>query len=259
MKKYILTFTALLLTPSFLFAADAADTYKLAAPIPGAAGNTATNIIDYFGYLIPFLLSFAGVAALVIFIYGAIEYMASGGNPSRMSSGKEKITSVLAGLGLAIFATVILGTINPKLLRLKLDLVDVGQVNPTANKVTDECATPHCGGSCYDANGCSAGLVCVGITDSLNQGGRPVGYTCQQPASQCSENCAARGAGWGCGQDLNGQWTCVEAGSEDLERECSADEAARVTPPCTTKQVCWRVRRNVLGGRPSFGFTCVNQ
>jgi hypothetical protein len=152
-----------LFLPFFLYAADTLE-YKLAAPIPGG-GDTAKDFTEYIKYLFPFLLSFAAIAALVMFIFGGIQYAASGGSADGVKRGREYMTNAILGLLLAVFSALILQTINPQLILLKLDLPNVG-----GGVLTDQRGCPldsdghiPCGGSCIDNsfNTCGAGLECI--------------------------------------------------------------------------------------------------
>lgn len=156
MKKiFILAYIVLLATSSLVYAQD--TSYHLAAPLPGPKDTLSqeTPFTDYVKYLFPFLLSVAAFSALVMFVYGGIEYMASGGNPSRASAGKEKITDAILGLLLAVGSVLILRTINPKLVELNLDISPAGVAKPFT-----PAGCTSCGGSCNVEN-CPTGQRCI--------------------------------------------------------------------------------------------------
>lgn len=191
--------------------------YKLAAPIPGGnSQGTVSGIAQYMGYVIPFLLSFAGVAALVMFIFGGIEYMSSAGNPSRMSSGKGRITSAISGLLLAIFSTLILTQINPQLLLVKIEGINsVGKIDFNANQST---GCNVCGGSC-NVESCTAPEVCTSVSGTASGP-----YTCKLPEGACSEPCI-------------GNESCFQGRCQDRsewERPC--EDADRLEGNCPTKK-----------------------
>ncbi len=55
----------------------------------------------YAKYLNPLIALLSGVIVIVIviaIIYGAIEYITSGGDPQRSAAGKKRITEALIGL-----------------------------------------------------------------------------------------------------------------------------------------------------------------
>jgi len=67
-----------------------------------------------------FALMIGGILAFGAIVYGGIRYTASGGNPSGQSEGKEWIKQALWGLLLLVGASIVLGTINPDILKLRL-------------------------------------------------------------------------------------------------------------------------------------------
>ncbi len=107
-------------------AADSVLTYTLVSPFPGGK-DTVQTLSDYAQYFFPFILSFAALAALVMFVIGGVQYMFSGASPEMAKGARERIGNAIWGLGIAVFAVIILGTINPKLVNLQLDLKHVGQ------------------------------------------------------------------------------------------------------------------------------------
>lgn len=113
------------LLPYVVSATPAEVNYKLAAPIPGSGTEEVSTIEQYFRYLFPFLLSIAAVSALVMFIYGAVRYMASAGNSSRAGEAKSIMTDAIIGLLIAVGSVLILRTINPALIELDLNIPTV--------------------------------------------------------------------------------------------------------------------------------------
>ncbi len=109
-----------LLSPAFVYADEMV--YKLSAPLPAGSGEgtQVSTFIQYIGYLFPFLLFLASILALVMFTLGAIQYMFSEG-ASGNQGGKEKMTSAILGLLLAAGSVIMLETINPELINLKID------------------------------------------------------------------------------------------------------------------------------------------
>jgi hypothetical protein len=107
--------------------------YKLISPLPGGT-DTVTGFTDYASFFFPFLLSFAAIAALVVFVIGSIRYITGAVSPSQTEAARGQITNALLGLLIAVGSVLILGTINPQLLELKLNLDPVGQC--------EECTDP---------------------------------------------------------------------------------------------------------------------
>lgn len=122
MKKFLFILI-LLAIPAILLAQG----YKLAAPIPGGEIQ-ATTISQYMPLIIPFMLSFAAISALVMFSIGAFMYMISA-IPASIQNGKSYMIQAILGLLLALGSVILLRTINPNLTRFDLDLDKAGKFN----------------------------------------------------------------------------------------------------------------------------------
>lgn len=88
-----------LLVPTLALAAD--------PPVPSSGGTVLPNPLgdavtpaELAQRVINTLLGVVGIVALVIFIYGGVQYMFSGGNSQKVEAAKNAI--VYATLGLAI-------------------------------------------------------------------------------------------------------------------------------------------------------------
>jgi hypothetical protein len=118
MKKTFLLpflFFSILSAPIFVFAA-----VTISPAIPGM--TTATSVAPGFfvaGFY-KFALMIGGVLALGAIVYGGFLYATSAGNPSKQSEGREWVMSALLGLLLLAGAYLILYTVNPDLVNLKL-------------------------------------------------------------------------------------------------------------------------------------------
>jgi len=112
--KIILAFLALIIIPAFSFAANI-----FVQTIEGTASKASSNTDIYgliFGFY-TFALVIAGILAMGAIIYGAILYAISSGNTSRQSDAKEWITQAFLGLLLLLAANLLLGTINPAIIK----------------------------------------------------------------------------------------------------------------------------------------------
>ncbi|HEY4477163.1 MAG TPA: hypothetical protein VJB56_00875 [Candidatus Paceibacterota bacterium] len=125
--KKIYSHILLLLLPAF--ANGASLNYQLSAPLPGSGATEVSTIAQYAPFLFPFLLSVAAGSAFVMFTYGAIQYMASGGNPSKTGEAKSIMTDAIIGLLLAVGSVFILRTINPALVELNLNIPNIPSTN----------------------------------------------------------------------------------------------------------------------------------
>ena len=120
-KKYFLILIALAAISVYIVSnmnALAAN-YELSVPIPGETTKIIENPPQYILMIFRFSLALAGLLALGIIIFGAIQYTTSAGNVARQQDAKDRITSAIYGIILLVGATLILTTINPDLALLK--------------------------------------------------------------------------------------------------------------------------------------------
>lgn len=69
----------------------------------------------YLSNLYRITVGFAAVLAVVMIVWGGIEYIASAANPSAKENAKKRIWAAIGGLLLALLSFLILQTINPSL------------------------------------------------------------------------------------------------------------------------------------------------
>jgi hypothetical protein len=107
---------AILALPALAFAQT-----QISVGIPGSyANNTSTAPGAYIANFYQFALLIGGILAFGAIVFGGVKYVASAGNPSAQSDGKEWIWGALIGLLLLAGAYLILEVINPQLLNLNL-------------------------------------------------------------------------------------------------------------------------------------------
>lgn len=75
------------------------------------------NISDIVANIIQSLLGIVGVLALVMFIYGGIMWMTSGGSSERIEQGKKTIVWAVLGLAIVFFSYAILDFILDTLIQ----------------------------------------------------------------------------------------------------------------------------------------------
>jgi len=231
MKKF--TIISILLISGTLAAQAQEVVYKLAAPLPGGE-PTVNNFTDYAQFLFPFLLSLASVLALVMFTLGAIQYMFSEGGAGN-KDGKDKMTSAILGLLLAAGSVLILETINPNLITLKIDIPQRSGTTPAQAPPPAEGCSPSgpCGGTCYGV--CSFGRTC--------EPGRPgsnTDYSCVS-GQRCTPNCPSDKI---CSPTQADPNRCVDP-SQVTEEECTPEQRPSNCPaelPCVLQPV-------TVGGR----------
>jgi len=156
MKKTIL-FTILIFT--FLIIAQNCLAVDLLLDWPSLGGAKSLNELNKSGelgvpslinYIYKFALGICGITALVSIMIGAAQYTFSAGNSSKAGDAKDRITSALLGILILLFAVLILNTINPDLVNLRLDV----QNNDDNNNSTGY----YCRGQCSNSGvwGCQA-------------------------------------------------------------------------------------------------------
>lgn len=79
-------------------------------------GEYMTDLYDYFIYL-------AGVLAVIVIMIGGFQWVSAGGNQSKIGEAKERISGAIIGLILALGSYMILETINPNLLSMRMPRV----------------------------------------------------------------------------------------------------------------------------------------
>lgn len=78
------------------------------------------DLAGYLGIIYNFMISIVGVVAGVFILVGGFQYLTAGGDAARVSSAKNRIANALIGMVLALSSFVLLNTINPDLVNLKL-------------------------------------------------------------------------------------------------------------------------------------------
>jgi len=105
-----------------------AEPYKLLEPIGNLTEvSTDQPFAQYVGGLLKFLVGFAAIAAVVMIVIWGIIYASSTGKEATISNAKEGITAAILGLILALLSVLILFTINPDLVNLKINIPPVDE------------------------------------------------------------------------------------------------------------------------------------
>lgn len=143
-------FTTLLAVFVFLFIATPASAqdrtpYILLESIPFVSDSDTpadgVQFDEYMKGLFNLLITLVGVAAFLMITVGGFWYVTSAGNQSRATTAKEMIRDALFGLFIAIFAWLLLNTINPNL--VTGGLTRLQGVGETGGGVV---AVQYCGG-----------------------------------------------------------------------------------------------------------------
>jgi len=93
---------------------SAPDTYVPLTPIPRAAPSEGTNLNKYVVGIFEISIGVAAALAVLMIVFNGIKYMTSEAVGSK-GAAKEGIMAALQGLGLILFAGLLLVTIDPQL------------------------------------------------------------------------------------------------------------------------------------------------
>ncbi|MBP6856732.1 MAG: hypothetical protein KBC42_03295 [Candidatus Pacebacteria bacterium] len=100
------------------------ESYKLLAPLPifgSIFSASGKSFGEYLSIMFTFLVSFAGVLAVVMLIFGGIQYMSTD-SLSGTESGRAKMTQAIYGLIIVLASYVILNTVNPNLVKFNFSI-----------------------------------------------------------------------------------------------------------------------------------------
>lgn len=155
------------------------------------------NSIYRYGISLIVVLATAGV------VYGGIRYMTSAGNEEAVTSGKGAVIAALSGLAIALLSHMILRTIDPRLVELRLSVPEI--IQPDADCESDSecgedqrCVRGECLNGCQNDSDCSSGQTCIVYTDGHG--------VCENPRS--SSSCESD-------DDCSGSSVCLNPGEPD--------------------------------------------
>ncbi|MCK4781863.1 hypothetical protein KAS79_03000 [Candidatus Parcubacteria bacterium] len=130
----LIIFLSLCLT-SFSFAAE-----ELEIEYPEVLGENLSAkpiLSEYIKYIFHLALMLGGLIAFGALVSGGFRYMSSVGSPSAMDDAKNQITAGFLGLIILLSSYIVLNTINPQLVILKIGKPSLEQgiiLNPGANE-----------------------------------------------------------------------------------------------------------------------------
>lgn len=93
---------------------------KVENVVTGAVVGRVRDLADYLNLVYNWLISIVGIIAAVMMMIGGFQYLTSGGEAGRVKQAKERIGNALIGLVLAFSSYLLLNTINPELVNLKV-------------------------------------------------------------------------------------------------------------------------------------------
>lgn len=92
----------------------------LEVSLPGLGGNDSPTLEQYIEYFFGVAMALAGTLAIISFAIGAVQYMASAGNPTIEGDAKDRMIKSILGAILLLASYIILQTINPQLIEPSL-------------------------------------------------------------------------------------------------------------------------------------------
>ena len=117
----------LLVTPNY---ASAQTTLQ----VPIGNQTEVKDIAEYIPLIFNYSMGFVGILAAVVLMFGGVMWLTAGGNQGQVGEAKEWIKAALTGLILALLSFLILNTINPDLIKLKMPTIKSPE--PTAPTIT---------------------------------------------------------------------------------------------------------------------------
>jgi hypothetical protein len=108
--------------------------YEALEQIPGTDGFiNARNFPAYMQALYKFVIGGVAIAGLLMLVIGGFFYMTAAGNNSQLTKAKSIITDALIGIIVALFAWLLLFTINPDLVSIDLSRLGYLTTDPKHN------------------------------------------------------------------------------------------------------------------------------
>ena len=210
--------------------------YKLLQPLPGV-GQTVSTFVEYVTNLIPFILMLAAVLAVVQIVIGGMEWAFSESILAK-GEGKERITQALYGLLIALLSWLILNTINPDLVNLKLTIPGLPNTNTLGGAGTGGVGTGFPGKPCTNPSECASGICSGGFCDVSGSGATSLvacrtstggAQACYASMSACQDQCSGTcdTGGSGCTEITNQpRYVCIVNGMEssctETQSECNS-------------------------------------
>ncbi|OGF68963.1 hypothetical protein A3H65_00170 [Candidatus Giovannonibacteria bacterium RIFCSPLOWO2_02_FULL_45_14] len=103
----------------FLFASSLFFSIASAAIDPAPTATSNTDFTGYAKFIYPFVISVGAILAVIMLIIAGLQMMTA--SEGQRTAAKERIQNALLGLLLLVGVYLILHTINPDLLNLKIN------------------------------------------------------------------------------------------------------------------------------------------
>ncbi len=206
------TYNPLQFTPQVPISGSAVDQTAIAVGSYNPETGTMTSdlLAKYIKAFYDYGLAAAGILAAIVLMAGGLLWLTAAGNDTRIGQAKELIVGSITGVLILFSSWIILNTINPDLLQLKVINTKISPTlylnigccqNNTTNKAFNS-TSQTCGGGntfyagkIYDeaSQSCQTAGCCVYSTR-----GQAIADASKQNLNECSQSTQA-----GCGQHSN--------------------------------------------------------
>lgn len=108
-----------------------AQGYIPLTPLPGTteAGASTVSVSSYVGGVIKLSIALGAALAVLFAVIGGTQYVAASINPAAKQNALEKVWNALIGLTIILSSYLVLNSINPDLVNIKLELPPVAVRN----------------------------------------------------------------------------------------------------------------------------------
>lgn len=146
--------------------------------IPIGELKKSATLTQYIPAVYNYLVAIVSIIAIVMIMVGGLRYLTAGGNPSAVTSAKETILGAVIGLFLTFGSYILLQTINPALVSLKMP--DIKMVRTSALTKEGDCGGKigevALGQKCNSACDCKQGKCIPFESGALEDFVKAVGY-----------------------------------------------------------------------------------
>lgn len=151
---------------------------SLEVPIAGKA--TVGDLDDYIAELYRFALSFIGIVAVIMIMWGGFKWVTAAGNSGKISDAKDTIYNAIIGLVLALLSWTMLNVINPALTK---------NTFPTVQPITPKYATfsDYIGASCDAATIEESIKICKDLSLKATENKDPNALKCSRDRQTSSD------------------------------------------------------------------------
>lgn len=202
--RFLLRFRSLIVAFALALVPHVASAQGITLGVPIGGQTSVTGLPQYITLIYRYAIGIVATVAIVMVVYGGFRYLL-GSAYSDVKRGKEIIKDALIGMIVVLGAYVILNTVNPATLTLRMPTlerirpVDLGFVPATSTAYGGSrgCATDQ---QCFvQAEAASTGEKCLLYTDLNQNAGGNLAYT-NHSGGICTSGaqgqiCACSGAG----------------------------------------------------------------